>query len=179
MEEFSDIGKYLRLPRKQIKYQELNNKSHPAVIEAIAEKIKKNQRNFLPIIVEEKNEDEYYVLLNEHILEAAEKANLDFVWCILADEERRKQIQIEAKQRFEINILTAKEETIAGMLEYIKNTHSGWNKNFDPKKAAKAIVKNRSEQWKKCKPFKPITRLKCGIGDTKLPTLKNYFCYKN
>ena len=78
MEEFSDIGKYLRLPRKQIKSQESNNQSHLVVIEAIAEKLAKNQRNFLPIIVEEENEDEYYVLLNEHILEAAEKANLDF-----------------------------------------------------------------------------------------------------
>ena len=176
MEEFSDIGKYLRLPRKQIKSQESNNQSHLVVIEAIAEKLAKNQRNFLPIIVEEENEDEYYVLLNEHILEAAEKANLDFVWCILADEERRKQIQIESKQRFEINILTAQEETIARMLEYIKSNHLGWGK-IDPKKAAQAIVKNRSEQWKKRNSFKPITRLKCGIGDKKLPTLKNYFCF--
>ena len=62
------------------------------------------------------------------------------------------------------------------MLEYIKSNHLGWGK-IDPKKAAQAIVKNRSDRWKEGKPFKPITRLRCGIGDKKLSTLKNYFCF--
>ena len=175
MEEFSDIGKYLRLPRHQIKLQEQTHKSNSIVIEAIAEKLKQNQRNFLPIIVEEFDEDEYKVLLNGHVLEAAEKAKLDFVWCILADEERREQIEIESKQRFEVNMLTASEQTISGMLEYIQKNHR-WR--IEPEKVAKVIVANRNEKWKKLKPFTPLTKLKCGIGKTKLGTLTNYFCLK-
>ena len=176
MEEFSDIGKYLRLPLNQIKLQERTDTFNSVVVEAIAEKLQQNQRNFLPIIVEEVDEDEYKVLLNGHVLEAAEKAKLDFVWCILADEQRRKQIEIESKQRFEVNMLTSSEETISGMLTYIKKNHSGWR--IEPQKVAKIIVEHRSEQWKKRKPFQPLTELKCGIGRTKLKTLKNYFCLK-
>ena len=176
MQEFSDIGKYLRLPLHQVKLQERTEKANFVVIEAIAEKLKQNQRNFLPIIVEEVDEDEYKVLLNGHVFEAAQKAKLHFVWCILADEQRRKQIEIESKQRFEVNMLTASEETISGMLTYIKKNHSAWR--IKPQKVAKAIVENRSEQWKKRKPFKPLTELKCGIGNKKLETLKNYFCLK-
>lgn len=175
MEEFSDVGKYLRLPLHQIKLQGQTDKSNSIVIEAIAEKLKQNQRNFLPIIVEEVDEDEYKVLLNGYVLEAAEKAKLDFVWCILADEQRRKQIEIESKQRFEVNMLTASEETISGMLEYVKKNHR-WR--IQPEKVAKVIVANRNEKWKKRKPFIPLTELKCGIGKTKLGTLKNYFCLK-
>ena len=176
MEEFSDIGKYLRLPLYQIKLQERTEKSNSIVIEAIAEKLQQNQRNFLPIIVEEIDEDEYKVLLNGHVLEAAEKAKLNFVWCILADEQRRKQIEIESKQRFEVNMLTASEERITGMLTYIKTNHSGWR--IEPQTVAKIIVEHRNEEWKKRKPFIALTKLKCGIGDKKLETLKNYFCLK-
>ena len=172
MEVFSDIGKYLRIPRKQIKLRDGELQSHPAVLEAIAEKLKVNGRNFLPIIVEQVDEDEYEVLLNYHILEASQKANLDFVWCILADENRRKQIEVESKQRFEVNLLTASEKTIAGMLEYIKSVHPGFSQ-VDPAEAAKKIVKNRSDTWKS---FRPITKLRCKIGSKKLETLSNYFC---
>ncbi|KST69684.1 hypothetical protein [Mastigocoleus testarum] len=174
MEEFSDVGKYLRLPLHQIKVQESMDTSDVILIESIAEKLKQNQRNFLPIIVEEVDENEYKVLLNSHIFEAATTAKLDFVWCILADEQRRKQIEIESQQRFEVNMLTASEETISRMLQYIKKSHSGWR--IEPEKVAKVIVANRNEKWKERKPFIPLTKLNCGIGKTKLGTLNKYFC---
>ena len=174
MEEFSDVGKYLRLPLNQIKQQEQIDHSDSIIIEVIAEKLKQNKRNVLPIIVEEVDEDEYEVLLNGHVLEAATIAKLDFVWCILADEQRRKQIEIESQQRFEVNILTASEETISGMLKYIKKNHSGWR--IQAEEVAKVIIANRNEKWKERKPFIPLTELKCGIGKKKVETLKQYFC---
>ncbi|MFB2882383.1 hypothetical protein [Floridanema aerugineum] len=172
MEEFSDIGSYIRIPCQQIKLRENEQKSHPALVEAIAEKLKANGRNYLPLIVEEVDEDEYEVLLNADVLEAAQKAKLDFVWCILADEQRRKQIEVEAKQRFEVNILTASEKTIAEMLDYIKSVNPSF-RQIDPEQAAKAIVENRSETWKS---FRPLTKLRCQIGEKKLKTLETYFC---
>lgn len=177
MEDFSDVGQYLRLPLRQIKMIEKAEQSNFIIIEAIAEKLKQNKRNFLPIIVEEVEEYQYKAFLNSHIIEAAQKANLDFVWCILADSERRKQIEVEAKKCFEVNMLNASEKTIARMLEYIKKNHRDWR--IQPEKVAKLIVENRSEQWKKCyPPFKPLTKLKCGIGDKKLEILQHYFCLK-
>ena len=172
MEIFSDIGKYLRLPQKQIKIRPGEELENTAVIEAIADKIRENGRNFLPVIVEEVDEDEYEVLMNAHVLEAVRQANQDFVWCILADEKRRKQMEIESMQRFEVNILTASEQAIAGMLDYIKSTNPGWTQ-VDPKTAAQKIVENRQDSWKS---FNPIAKLRCRIGRKKLTTLQNYFC---
>ncbi len=171
MENFSDVGKYLRIPCKKI-INKNKSEIHPAVIDAIADKLKINQRNFLPLIVEEVDEQEYEVLLNAHVLEAAKQAKLDFVWCIMADEERGKQIEVESKQRFEINLLTASENTIAGMFDYIKSVHSGFSQ-VNPKEVAKKIVKNRNNQWKT---FNPITKLRCKVGRKKLDILANYFC---
>lgn len=170
MEVFSDIGKYLRIPRKQIHLRE--KESTPAVlIEAIAEKLKVNERNYLPIIIEEVDEDEYEVLLNGHVLEAAEKANLDFVWCILADEKRRKQIEIESKQRFEVDLLTASETMISEMIQYIKKNYN-WTQ-VNPENAAKIIVEKRSNRWKE---VKEVTKTGCYIGKQKLEILEKYFC---
>ena len=171
MEDFSSIGAYLRLPRKQIKLKRNEVKTHIAVVNAIAERLKSNERNFLPLIVEQIDEDEYEVLFNSHVLEAAQKAELDFVWCILADEARRKQIEVEAKQRFEVKIITASEKTIAEMLDYIKSVDPSF-RQIDVAQAAKAIVQSRKPDWKS---FRPITKLRCKIGERKLVALKNYF----
>ena len=171
MEDFSSIGAYLRLPRKQIRLRKNEAKTHIAVVSAIAERLKSNKRNFLPLIVEQIDEDEYEVLFNSHVLEAAQKAELDFVWCILADEARRKQIEVEAKQRFEIKILTASERTIVEMLDYVKSVNPNF-RQVDVTQAAKAIVQNRKPNWKS---FRPITKLRCKIGEKKLVTLKSYF----
>ena len=174
MEEFSDIGSYTRVPRKAIRMRDNREKSHPTVIQAIAEKLKANGRNFLPLIIEQVDEDEYEVLLNGHILEAAQEANLNFVWCILADEERRGQIEVESKQRFEINLLTASEETIAGMFSYIKTIHPGFSQ-VNSEQVAQAIVKHRTDSWKG---LSPLTKLRCKVGQKKLKILENYFCIK-
>jgi hypothetical protein len=171
MQEFSDIGSYTRVPCKLIKLRDDEEKSHPAVIEAIAETLKKSGRNYLPLIIEEIDEDEYEVLFNAHVLEAARRAEFDFVWCILADDERRKQIEIEAKQRFDIDILVASEDAISGMLSYVKEINPGF-KQVDPPQAAKAIVENRRNSWKS---LNPITELRCKIGKKKLPILSRYF----
>ena len=174
MENFSDIGKYLRIPCKKITNK---NKSefHSAVVNAIAEKLRTNQRNFLPIIVKEIDEEEYEVLLNAHILEAAKEAELDFVWCIMADEQRGKQIEVESKQRFEINLLTASEKTIAEMFDYIKSVDSSFSQ-IKPKEVAEKIVEKRSDKWKT---FRPITKLRSKIGQKKLNILDKFFCLQS
>ena len=174
MEEFSDIGSYTRVPRKLIHMRSGQEKSHPTVIQAIAEKLKVNGRNFLPLIIEQVDEEEYEVLFNAHILEAAQEANLNFVWCILADEERRGQIEVEAKQKFEVNLLTASEETIAGMFSYIKTMQPGFSQ-VNPEQVAKAVVNNRNSSWKS---LSPLTKLRCKVGQKKLKVLENYFCVK-
>lgn len=171
MENFSDVGKYLRIPCNKI-INKNKSQTHSVIINAIADKLKIHRRNFLPIIVEEVDEEKYEILLNGHILEAAKQAQLDFVWCIIADKKRGKQIEIESKQRFEINLLTASDKTISEMFDYIKSVHTGFNQ-VNPQEVAEKIVKNRSNQWKS---FQPLTKLRCKIGRKKLEILNNYFC---
>ena len=171
MENFSDVGKYLRIPCHQITIPEEQEKSHPVAIAAIAEMLKTKGSNFLPVMVEEVDEEEYEAIYNVHLLEAAQQAKLDFVWCIIADAEARQQIQVETQQRLQIGLLTAEEETIAGMLEYIQTVEPSFRR-VDPAKAARAIVQNRQPNWIN---FKPLTKLRCGIGAKKLEVLRRYF----
>lgn len=174
MENFSDIGKYLRIPCKKITNKN-ESEFHSAVINAIAEKLTINQRNFLPIIVMEIDEEKYEVLLNGHILEAAKKAKLDFVWCIMADKQRGKQIEVESEQRFEINLLTAAEKTLCEMFDYIKSINPNFSQ-IDPQEVARKIVEARSDKWQS---FYPITKLRCKIGRKKLELLDKFFCLQS
>jgi hypothetical protein len=171
MENFSDIGKYLRIPCHQITIPEGQEKSHPVAIAAIAEILKSKGSNFLPLMVEEVDEEQYEVIYNAHLLEAAQQAKLDFVWCIIADAEARQQIEVETKQRLQIGLLKASEATIAGMLEYIQTVDPSFRR-INAAKAAKAIVKNRQPNWIN---FQPLTKLRCQIGAKKLDVLRNYF----
>jgi len=169
MENFSDIGKYLRIPRHEIKLDTLTAKdTNPFIIEAIAEKLRTYGRNILPVIVEETGEDSYKILLNADVFKAAGKAELDYVWCILADEERKKQVEVESKQKLEINLLTASEPMIAGTLDYINGLY-GWK--VDTKKASQVIIQKRN----KIKTVKSLSSLSCGYGDAKISNLQKYF----
>ncbi|AFY74289.1 hypothetical protein Syn7502_02284 [Synechococcus sp. PCC 7502] len=170
MENFSDLGKYLRIPRHEIRYEGTN--TDKVIISAIADKLSQSGRNILPVIVEQETDDSYKVLLNGDILAGAIEAKLDYVWCILADEERKKQIDIESKQKFEIDLLTASEDLIFEMIQYIIKLHDF--KRIDAKKAAKLIVEKRSN-WSKSNDLKVFTKLSSGIGEAKIPTFEKYF----
>ncbi len=166
------LGQVLRLPCKFIKGKSTTD---PVLVETIARQLKNTKKNLLPIIVKALGEDNYQAIFNIQILEAARKADLDFVWCMVVDDKMNAQIQIESGQLVQVNILTASEEDILGVLEFVQVHRPGF-KNIKAKQAAKAIVEYR--KTKKISSLSFLTKQKCGIGQPKLAVLSEFLITK-
>jgi hypothetical protein len=151
------------------------------ISQVIIGELKKSERNVLPVIAKETKEDHYDVILNAHILAACRQAKLDFVWCILVDDEMESQLQleiplVETRQIGVHNIAktdlkTASKQSITEVLESIKADQYGFNR-INPLAVSQAIVDYR--QKKDIVNLNFITTLKCGVGKTKLPTLARF-----
>lgn len=164
-----ELGKILCLPLFQVLG---NQEFHPALLKALTKQIKLKERNYLPVIVKLLAEDSYEAIYNVQILEAARKAEVDFVWCIVVDDEILEQIKVESGEIIRIPVLTSSEKDIAEVFDYIKEQKSGM-RSLDSKKAAKAIVKKRTNAIIKSLNF--LTREKCGVGKVTLEKIKPYF----
>jgi hypothetical protein len=175
-----ELGYIISIPCQFVKGNAEN--THPAIIENIARKLKQEQKNYYPVIVLSTGEETYQAVRNVQILEAAKKANLDFIWCMVVDEEMNRQVTMEAgeinKDVIQVPVLSASEEEIKNALSYIKQ-----EKLFDrissikPKEAAKAIVQKRNEnkistsqQLQAC-----LKKARCGIADKTFKKIENIF----
>ena len=164
------LGQILRIPCKFIE----GKSEAPAIqVMAIAEQLKATSKNIVPVVIRLLGEDEYEAILNTQILDAARKAKLDFVWCIVVDKAMEAQALTEAGQEFrvQVNITTATEQEITDILEYIKSRNPDFKK-VDPWTVAQSIVRYR--QTKKLQSLKFLTTLKCGVGKAKLTALRKY-----
>ncbi len=76
-------------------------------------------RNWLPIIVKMLDKDRYQVIGNSFVYAIAQEANLERVWCIVADDKDETAFlaQVLAREQTpKINLCTAdREEIIAGL----------------------------------------------------------------
>ena len=163
-----ELGKILCLPLLQIAG---NQEFHPALIKNLAKQIQKKERNYLPVIVKLLAEDSYEAIYNVQILEAARQAEVDFVWCIVVDDEILDQIKVESGEIIRLPVLTASEQDIAEVLDYIKKQKSGV-RTMNSEKAAKAIVEQREKTAIKNLNF--LTKQRCGIGKATLEKIKPY-----
>ena len=166
-----ELGKVIRLPLFQVAG---NNEVHPALLNNLAKQIQKNERNYLPVIVKLVAEDSYEAIDNVQILEAARKAEVDFVWCIVVDDEILSQIQVESGKIIRVPLLTASEQDIKEVLEYIKEQKSGV-RTMNPEKTAKAIVEHRQKTTIKSLNF--LTQQRCGVGKATLEKIKPYLVF--
>lgn len=181
MEEYTDIGKYLKIPTKRL-LRDKNTPMDPFVRAVIKDELIRRGRNFIPVIVEEcEDSEDYRILFNDHIYIGAIAAELDFVWCIIADQDRQSQVEVESLQRFHVDLMTASEELLRETFDYIRDQYPscGGQRGIQSEKAAKEIIAKRdTTQWQNCtseKRLKKLTTLKCGIGEKKLPLLARYF----
>lgn len=159
------VGELLRLPVKFIKGK---TEAPNIVVQLIAQQLSTRGKNVLPILVKCLGPDKYQATLNSQVLAAARLAKLDFVWCLVADEPMQHQAQIEAGLILQVNILTASEQGLVAVLDYVKTHKSGFTK-LDPALVAQKIVVYRQKATPIDLTF--LTKLKCGIGKTKLPAL--------
>lgn len=161
-------GQLLRIPVKFIKGK---SDTSPIVISAIASQLQTIRKNVLPVMVRATSDDQYQAIFNIHILEAARQAKLDFIWCIAVDAEMQTQLQVEIGQRVQVSLRTASEKTLCDAIDYARSQVPSLSK-LNAAMIARAIVEYRKTNEPKNLTF--LTKLRCGIGKTKLPQLSEY-----
>lgn len=132
-------------------------------------------RNWLPLIVKKIGQDKYELIANSFGYQVAKEANLERVWCIIADDsgETSEISQILMGEKIpKINLSTASKEEISQAIEYLFSlpnsdlkTIVGYKKN--PKQCRERIIEkiSNSPLRKYWQNFKSIGDLKCGIGN--------------
>ncbi len=165
------LGQVLRLPCKFIQGK---SSAEVMVINAIAAELAISGKNILPVMVKLLKEDKYTAVLNNQILIAAQQAKLDFVYCIVVDDEMAVQLKVEAGKTLKVNLNQASEVELIAAFENVKANIAAFNK-IEPATLAQSIIKYRSVERIKNLTF--LTKLKCGIGKTKLPGLVDRLVY--
>jgi hypothetical protein len=176
MSSLSDIGNLMHLYLDEISPGE-GTTAPDFLIQAAANLLNQSGgRNWIPVIVQETNKDQYQVIGNSFIYAVAEAANLERVWCIIADssEETVKITQVLAGETVpQINLSIASRDEIMAALQYLIEQPGSVLKGVKL-----AVVTNRLEAaprqyWKT---LEPIASLKCGITKgKKLDALKQVF----
>jgi hypothetical protein len=162
------LGQILRLPCKFIKSETTVT---PIVVQQIAQRLKTIERNVLPPIVRETSPDRYRAIHNGYIVEAAKAAQQDFVWCIIVDKAMESQLQVELGEVVRVNLGTDSESVIASFFEFIKSQDKSFAK-IQSAAVANAVINYR--QANRPKDLNFLTKLKCGIGKTKISALQPY-----
>ncbi|MBD2102579.1 Rho termination factor N-terminal domain-containing protein [Leptolyngbya sp. FACHB-261] len=136
----------------------------------------KGGRNWIPVIVKETGEDKYEVIGNSFVYAVAEKAGLERIWCIIADDssdtvEITKVLAGEEVPK--INLSKASRDEIMAALQYLIEQPASALKTVKLAVATNRIDEAPRQYWKN---FEPITNLKCGITKgKKLDALKQVF----
>ena len=71
-----------------------------------------------------------------------------------------------------VNLSTATEDDIKAALKYLIEKPNSKLKQVELEKATESIAEAPRQNWKS---LQPITKLKCGIGKTKINLLKEIF----
>lgn len=162
------LGELIRLPVKFIK----GKSDLPSiVIQTISTQLQTTGKNLLPVVVKLLGEDRYQATINTQILEAARLAKLDFIWCIVVNETMHTQMQIETGQAIQVNILTASEKSIAEVIEIARLRTPALSK-LNSALVARSICEYRKNNQPKNLIF--LTKLRCGLGKTKIPLVSEY-----
>lgn len=128
MKEYTDVGtlKHLYLDEIEI----TNGTDAPDFsIQATAKLLQQTGgRNWSPVIVKELPGDRYQLVGNSFVYAVAEKAGLERIWCIIADETEDAGILSRVLAREEtpkLNLSTASREEIKSALQFLIKQSNG------------------------------------------------------
>lgn len=137
--------------------------------------LQKDDRNWVPLVVREVEEDQYQLIGNTFVYAVAEAAGLEKVWCIVADNSPETVALAQALSQEEvpkISLTTASRDEIKAAFEYLKAQPKTTLKSVNLSTAVDRIAEADRRTWKT---FDPITKLKCGITKAKLKDLEQVF----
>lgn len=176
MSKLSNIGHLMCLYLDYIEPKK-NTKESIFLVSATANLINQGDgRNWLPLIVKKIGQDQYELIANTFGYQVAKEANLEKVWCIIADDSQKTEeiSQILTGEKIpKINLSTASKKEITQAIEYLLNL---------PEKPLKRVNKSQlidrlaNTPRKYLQNFNYIPRLNCGIKQgSKLEVLKTIF----
>lgn len=170
----SDVGNLLCLPFDEIEPGPLTEE-HDFLIQEASNLLRSNQRNWLPVIVKETGIDQYEVVANSFVYEAASEAGLQKLWCILVDDSEdvalvSKVLAHDAVPR--INLSKASRKQISMALDYLIKQPGTLLKGVNLAKATNRIEEAPRKYWKT---LDPITKLGCALSKGKLKDLHKVF----
>jgi len=134
-------------------------------------------RNWLPIIVKQTGQDQYEVIGNAFAYAVAEEADLEKVWCIIADDSQAtaESSQLLAQEKVpKIDLATATYEEIKMGLEYLTKRPVNPLQKVKVATASNKINEAPCRYWREN--LEEVTKLKCGITKgKKLEIFKEVF----
>lgn len=159
-------GKVLKLP---CKYVRGTSNVHPAVLSTIKFKMSQSQTNLTPVMVKALGEDDYVAIGNVAILQAARELDFPFVKSMIIEASMLEQVEVESGNKAFLNIQDASKKEIYEFFDYLKLYAPGFSR-IQPQKISKLVTDYREEH--QILSIKSLTKLKCGIGKAKIPTLQ-------
>ena len=181
MSDFDNIGKLMHLPLIDIEPGQEITEPEFFVSSAAEAILQANGRNWVPVIVQEIADYQYQAVSNHFVYAAAQKAQIERVWCIVIDPkpsniEQAKILTREANPVVNVNLCTASRDTILAALRYLQSESGSPLKTVDLIKVTNRILESDRETWAD---FNELTKLKCGITKgNKLDCLKKVFYCK-
>lgn len=167
MAKLDDIGNLMYLYLDDIKVKNLKKES-PFLISATVKLLHQNKtRNWLPLIVKETGEDQYELIANSFGYQVAKEANLQRVWCIIADDSQETEeiSQILTGEKIpKINLSIASKEKINQAIEYLFSLPNSELKSINRYKQKLIDNISNAPTRKYWQNFKSLGDLKCGIG---------------
>ncbi|MBE7384360.1 MAG: transcription termination factor rho family protein [Leptolyngbya sp. SIO1E4] len=172
---FSDVGNLMCLPFDEIEPGE-PTEAPEYLIQASANLLGPEGRNWIPLIVREIGQDEYLVIGNSFVYAVAAEAELQEVWCIIADDSEETQAITSAlagEMVPKTNLSTATREEISAALDYLINQPTSPLKGVNLATAVNRIDEAPRQYWES---LQPITKLGCRItAGKKLKALEGLF----
>ena len=174
--EYTDIGTLKHLYLDEIEIVD-GTDAASFLIEATAKLLQQpGARNWLPVVVKEMPNDRYQVIGNSFVYAAAEKAGLERIWCVIADDTENASHLARVLSREEIpkvNLSTASRDEIKSALEFLIEKPNSPLKTLKLATATARIDQAPRQSWKS---LDSIVGLKCGITKgKKLDALKTVF----
>lgn len=170
----SDVGNLLCLPFDEIEPGPLTE-AHDFLIQEASNLLRTTQRNWLPVIVKETGVDQYEVVANAFVYEAASEAGLEKLWCILVDDSADTALvsTVLAHDSIpRINLSKASRKQIAAALDYLIKQPGTLLKGVSVATASSRIDSAPRKYWET---LEPVTKLGCKLSKSKLKELKKIF----
>ncbi|AFY37092.1 hypothetical protein Lepto7376_0692 [[Leptolyngbya] sp. PCC 7376] len=166
------LGELIRIPCECIEPR-TKQKFNQTILRNLTKKLEASGKNISPVIIKQVGGDEYTAIQNALVLEAAKKANFDFVFCIAINDKMEAQLLLETGELLQISLIESSEKEIIEVLNFAKEKEPKL-KRLKTEKVAQTIVEARNPSWNN---LKTLSKLKCGVGAKTVPILSKYFVF--